>query len=200
LKSLLDHILQRRAERLVSRMSPFLPSPGSVLDIGCGTGHNAATLRAHYPGAEIIEADVIDMKVVGPPPVLIGTKEWPFADRQFACGLVTFVLHYAVDPVALLREARRVVAHRLIVLQSTYVGWLALNVLRGREFIQGRGGLQFARWVGLIKAGECSLQPRSFLDPGRLQTLFEHSGWSIKCRLPKYWPLTRVSRDLYVLE
>jgi SAM-dependent methyltransferase len=196
----MDRVLHYRAERILSRIGPFLPPQGTVLDIGCGTGHNAAAIRARYASVEVLEADVVDMKVTGPPPVLLDGKELPFGDGQFECGLALFVLHYSADPVALLCEARRVISRRLIVLQSTYEGWYSLMILRCRETVQGRGAFHLARRAGLIRPCRCSLRPRAFLNTGQLESLFKLSGWSVRCRLPQYRLMTRVSRDLYVLE
>jgi len=62
MKRLLERLLERRAEALARRISPFLANCDSVLDIGCGTGHNAAALRALRPRLLVYEADVVDMK------------------------------------------------------------------------------------------------------------------------------------------
>ena len=61
MKRVLERMLERRAEALARRIAPFLADDGTVLDIGCGTGHNAAALRVLRPQLAVCEADVVDM-------------------------------------------------------------------------------------------------------------------------------------------
>ena len=58
MKRLLERLLERRAEALACRLAPFLADCGSALDIGCGTGHNAAALRALCPQLAVCDLAV----------------------------------------------------------------------------------------------------------------------------------------------
>jgi SAM-dependent methyltransferase len=200
MKRLLERLLERRAEVLARRVEPFLADCGSVLDIGCGTGHNMAALRALCPQLAVGEADVVDMKVVGEPPVLIGNTVLPFPQDRFDCGLLLFVLHYPADPVSLLRESHRVVRRRLLILQSTWGDALSRWLLQGREWLQGVAAFHVAQRAGLIRPCRCPLRPARFLDRPQLEALFRDSGWAVRRRLEERWPGTHLSRDLYVLE
>jgi SAM-dependent methyltransferase len=184
---------------LLRRIEPFLPQHGRVLDIGCGTGHNAAGIRASQPRLRVTEADVVNMKVVGRPPVLF-TERLPFGDGTHDCGLLLFVLHYPQYPIELLREARRVVSGRLIVLQSTYSGGFSRRVLGVREWAQGRAAFGLARRVGLLAPVACPLTPARLMTRATLVHLFRESGWRAVRHSPENWPLTQISRDLFVLE
>lgn len=198
-KTLLSNNLTRRAQVIADRISPFLPGTGVVLDIGSGTGHNACELRRRT-GSRVIELDVTNMSTLGSPPLLFDGEHLPFPDDAVKCALMLFVLHYPEDPVALLREAHRVVTERMIVLQSTYSGPGALAVLRCRDALQGRLVFQVARCVGLIGNCECSLVPRRFFDRERLERSFSDARWEVVHHQPQKWPLLNLSRDLYVLE
>jgi SAM-dependent methyltransferase len=200
MKRMLERLLERRAEALARRIAPFLPAGGSALDIGCGTGHNGAALRALRPQLTVWEADVVDIKVVGAPPVLIHDAVLPFPQDRFDCGLLLFVLQYPADPVPLLREAHRVITQRLLVLQSTWGDALARWLLRGREWLQGAGAFHVARRTGLIRPCPCPLRPARLMDRPHLEDLFRASGWTVHRRQEERWPGTRLSRDLYVLE
>ena len=200
MKRLLERLLERRAEALARRISPFLANCDSVLDIGCGTGHNAAALRALRPRLLVYEADVVDMKVLGDPPMLIHQAVLPFPKDRFDCGLLLFVLHYPSDPLPLLREAHRVISSRLLVLQSTWGDALSRWLLRGREWIQGAAAFYVARRAGLIRPCLCPLRPARLMDRPHLEDLFRTSGWTVRRRQEQGWPSTRLSRDLYVLE
>jgi SAM-dependent methyltransferase len=191
MKRLLERLLERRAEALARRIAPFLADCGSALDIGCGTGHNAAALRAMRPRLAVCEADVVDMKVVGDAPVLIHEAVLPFPGDRFDCGLLLFVLQYPSDPVPLLREARRVISHRLLILQSTWGDALSRWLLRGREWMQGSVAFHVARRAGLIAPCRCPLRPARLMDRPHLEGLFRASGWSVHRRQEERWPGTR---------
>jgi len=193
-------ILERRAVDLINRIEAFLPGDCSVLDIGCGTGHNVAALLRQFPSLRCTEADVTNMKMIGTPPVLIESNHLQFPDNSFDVGLLLFVLHYPAEPMILLREARRVISRRLIVLQSTFQGARSRCVLAGREWMQGRGIFRVARMLGLVGGSGASLKPARLFDSQTLRQLFADAGWRVTHHQPQYWPLTRVSRGLYVLE
>lgn len=44
-------------EQMIRRLDWVAFTPGSVLDLGCGTGHGAAALAARWPGARMIALD-----------------------------------------------------------------------------------------------------------------------------------------------
>ena len=79
LKSLLDGVMERRARQLMEQVGAWLPAEGPVLDLGSGTGHLSARLEREL-GLEVVTADVSDIHVVGPPPVLIADGVLPFED------------------------------------------------------------------------------------------------------------------------
>lgn len=199
LRTLMSRMLERRAAALVGRLAPWIEPGGRVLDIGSGTGHNAAALMA-LRGCAVRQVDVADISVAGPPPLLFNGRDLPFADGQYETGLMLFVLQYVMDPAALLGEAHRVLSRRLIVIQSTWQSRAALAMLRLREWPEGRLGLWIARWSGLVQLGACSLRPQTYWDRERLEALFACTGWAVRQRLPEAWPGVKLSRDLYVLE
>jgi len=197
---MMDATLRRRAGQLLSRIERFLPRHGELLDIGCGTGHNAEAIRDAIPRLRVREADVVDMSVVGPPPVLFDGERLPFAAERFDVATLLFVLQYPRDPLALLREAHRVVGMRLIVIQSTQSGGISRRILTAREWAQGRGASAFARRIGFVPQHACPLRPARVMDRRNLRELFREAGWVVRRHAAQAWPLTGVSRDLFVLE
>lgn len=194
----MNQILNTRSKTLFQRISPFLPIKGQVLDIGCGTGHNAREIRDRT-ALDVYEADVENMKILPPPPIIFNGYDLPFENDSFQCVLLLFVLHYCKDIVSLLQEIRRVTSGALIVLQSTYVGIIGKATLQTRDWVEGTLAFYVARLVGLIGKYPCPLHPREFLERERLETMFNQAGWSITYFEPQYWPFVKVSRDLYVL-
>ncbi len=196
----LNYLMRRRARELALRLAPHVPVAGTLLDIGCGTGHNAVALREFFPRLQVIEADVVDMKTVGGPPVLIHDARLPFADGAFPAALLLFILHYPQDPGALVREALRVASHKLIVVQSTWVHRPARAVLQAREWIQGRGAFTLAKAVRFVKNVECPMRPIRYFDREMLDELLTQPGWVVTRPEGARVPLAGLSRDLYILE
>ena len=93
LKSLLDGVMERRAGQLMEQVRAWLPTEGPVLDLGSGTGHLSARLEREL-GLEVVTADVSDIHVVGPPPVLIADGVLPFEEGTLSAALL--VLHARV--------------------------------------------------------------------------------------------------------
>jgi ubiquinone/menaquinone biosynthesis C-methylase UbiE len=134
LTSLLDAVMERRADQLVKQVGDWLPSEGPVLDLGSGTGHLSARLERER-GLEMVTADVSDIHVVGPPPVLIADGVLPFEQKTFSAALLFFMLAYPNDPAGVLAEAARVTRGPIVLVQSLHSGRLGYACLRVREFL-----------------------------------------------------------------
>jgi SAM-dependent methyltransferase len=156
----LEAVLARRAERLDARFRRFLPPGGRVLDVGAGTGHNAAAV-ARTTGLVVVETDVARMRTSGPL-VLFGGRTLPFRDGVFACSLLLYVLHYARDPVRLLAEARRVSDGPVIVLQAIHGSAIGRKILPMWELVSGRLAFEVARRAGLVP--RCQLSHEDVVD------------------------------------
>lgn len=199
MKRLLDALMFRRAEQLVRRLRPHLPGSGRLLDVGSGTGHNALVLERRT-GLAVTEIDVAPMNCVGRTPLLFDGARLPFADAAFEAATLLFVLHYAVDPALLLREARRVTRGPLLVLQSVSASRTGAALLRAREWGQGRGAYRATQWAGLLPRGPHSLTPRCFHTRPSLDRLVAAAGLRVVVREPSVdgWP--GLSRELLGLE
>jgi SAM-dependent methyltransferase len=191
--------LRRRAGHLAGRIAPHLPAGATLLDIGSGTGHNAEALRAR--GARTCaEADVVDFHVVGGGPVLFDGARLPFADRVFDACLLAFVLSYADNPAALLREAGRVASRSVLVLQSSPRGRAGRVALRLRGWAQGRLAFRLCAILGLIPPSHSPLRSRRLLPRERVCGLADEVGLRLAQVVPDPGLLGLVSRDLFVLE
>jgi SAM-dependent methyltransferase len=199
MRVLLNHVMARRAERLVDWLVPHLPLEGPVLDIGAGTGHNAVALRRRRRGITI-NLDVADLHVVGERPARFDGLHMPFADGSFAAALILFVLQYSPDPVHLLREAARVSRGPVLVLQSTCAGRVSEAALRLYDLAWGPLAFTVARAAGLVAAERAPLFARALASRSTLRRTFEAAHLRPRPVRRERWPLLAVQRELYVLE
>jgi len=89
----------------------------SILDVGCGTGYLADHLREMH-GVEPTGVDIRDARVA---PIAFRSFEGtsiPCPDRSFDHVVLSFVLHHADDPLALIQECRRVARRSVIVFEE----------------------------------------------------------------------------------
>ncbi len=113
-------LMRRRAADKWRWLRPHLATPRRLLDLGAGDGFvgEAAAADMGLRDADVTLADVLDFNQTDLPLVRYDGRRLPFADRAFDATLLTFVLHHAADPDAVLRAARRVTAGRVLVLES----------------------------------------------------------------------------------
>lgn len=99
-------------------MEPFVPAgAGLVLDVGCGAGAFAATLRASRPGAKLeiwgveIMPEAAELARGAVDRVLVGdavSRVAELPDAGFDCVVLNDVLEHLAEPAPLLRQVRRV--------------------------------------------------------------------------------------------
>ncbi len=199
---LLNRLMTWRARRLAARVAPLLPETGEILDLGSGTGHNAACLRRLRPGG-VLEVDVVDFSVVGPGPALFDGRRLPFSDARFDAVTLIYVLQYAPDPVALLKEARRVCRGNIVVVQTVWEGSVGPGLYRINEAIS-RLGFHAARLFGAINPVSCPLHSRAALSRAALLQIVRRAGlapeaWRAERHLPGL-PLSRITCSLAPVE
>ena len=103
-------------------------SGDSVLDVGCGTGHLSAYLQEMYG----VDPSGVDVKTSVRPRSLSASstaRQSPFPDHAFDHVVISEVLHHSHDPMALIRECRRVARRSTIVFEDLPDGRLGKLVL-----------------------------------------------------------------------
>ena len=101
------------------------PAPGSVLDVGTGSGLWAEAFASHGLRASGIDPNP---ELLARAKALVKGVEFrkgsaealPYADASFDLVFLGHVLHETDDPLAALREARRVARLRVAVLEWPY--------------------------------------------------------------------------------
>jgi SAM-dependent methyltransferase len=169
LKRIFDDVMERRAGRLMNLVGATLPTDGPLLDLGSGTGHLSARLEREL-GVAVVAADVSDIHVVGPRPVLIDDGVLPFETGTFSATLLFFMLGYPKEPRAVLREAARVSRGPIILVQSVSSGRLGYGWHRGREFLWTFVAFHLSRLVGYVpRDAAFSMSTRRFYTAEELR-------------------------------
>jgi len=182
LKRLFDAVMERRSRRLMEQVGTWLPADGPVLDLGSGTGHLSAWLERER-GITVVSADVSDLHVVGPPPVLIADGALPFADGTFSATLLVFMLAYPGNPAGVLAEAARVTRGPVILVQSVHSSLLGYTWLRVREFFWTLVAFRVSKLIGYVpREAVFSMHTRRFYTATALERDLATAGLRVRSR------------------
>ena len=182
LKWMLDAVMERRARRLLEQVREWLPTEGPVLDLGSGTGHLSHELEREL-GLEVVGADVSDIHVVGPPPVLIADGVLPFEDGTFSAALLFFMLAYPKDPADVLAEAARVTRGPVVLVQSLHSGRFGYAWLRVREFFWTLVAFHVSKVLGYVPPdAPFTMNTRRFYTARELQRDVNAAGLRIRSK------------------
>jgi SAM-dependent methyltransferase len=185
LKSMLDAVMERRARRLMDQVGAWLPAEGPLLDLGSGTGHLSALLEREL-GLEVVTADVSDIHVVGPAPVLIADGALPFEEKTFSAALLAFMLAYPNDPARVLAEAARVTRGPIILVQTLHSDRLGYAWLRVREFLWTIVAFHVSRVLGYVHPkAKFTMNTRRFYTAHRLERDVMAAGLRIRSRFER---------------
>lgn len=106
------------AQQKIRRITKYLRSGATILDVGCGPGSVCLLLKQR--GFDVTPLDVADLSFSHEVrPVVYDGKRMPFAAGAFDIALLLTVLHHAAEPEAVIAEARRV-ARRIIIIEDVY--------------------------------------------------------------------------------
>ncbi len=122
----------RRVEALKDQISPYLPHHGELLDVGSGDGFLASLLNAERPDLNISGIDVLLRPDAYIPVEKFDGLVIPYPDRSVDAVLIVDVLHHTIDPMVLLREARRVTRGSIILKDHLVHGigsWMTLRAM-----------------------------------------------------------------------
>ncbi len=107
--------LRRADPRIAARLVAALGPPAPLLNLGAGTGNYEPEDRwvvAVEPSVEMIR----QRPARAAPAVRAVAQALPFAEGAFEAGLAVLTVHHWPDPLAGLRELRRVVRGRIVIL------------------------------------------------------------------------------------
>ena len=131
-------ISQPRARVLAERLSSHLSAVTDVLDVGCGDGSVALRIKQRLPHLSIKGVDVLVLPHRKIDVERYDGKTLPCADKGFDAVLLVDMLHHTEDPLAMLREARRVARKLVLIKDHTMDGLFANATLRFMDWWPNR--------------------------------------------------------------
>ncbi|CPR08359.1 type 11 methyltransferase [Mycobacterium bohemicum DSM 44277] len=110
-------VLAKRLESQAELLGDHIGRGDTVLDVGCETGHLCKFL-ADMHGATATGIDVHDARSIPIDFSVFDGRSIPFADNAFDHVVISFVLHHCNDPMALIKECRRVARRSVIAFED----------------------------------------------------------------------------------
>lgn len=132
------YVHRRRIEVLARHLAGLLPRSASVLDVGCGDGRLAAQIAQTRYDVRLSGIDVSRRPETAIPVREFDGSTIPYPDKSFETVLFVDVLHHTVDPMILLREARRVARAAILIKDHSLCGLLAFRTLRFMDEVGNR--------------------------------------------------------------
>jgi SAM-dependent methyltransferase len=154
-------VVPRRAKILTSHLATLIPERARILDAGCGDGAIATLLVDQIPGASVQGIDTLVWPEAKIPVRKFDGERIPFDDGSFDIVMFVDVLHHARNPMALLREARRV--GRLVLVKDHFRQGFAAGIT-----------LRFMDWVG--NAHHHVALPYNYWTPAEWAAAFDEVG------------------------
>jgi len=126
---------RRRVRVLASHLAALIPPKSKVLDVGCGDGVIDSLIMQQSPGVVVEGIDVLVRPTAKIPVRRFDGLHIPYPDASLDVVMFVDVLHHAVDPLLLLREAIRVSKGAILIKDHVRQGFLAARTLRFMDWI-----------------------------------------------------------------
>jgi SAM-dependent methyltransferase len=175
--------LDERARLIADQIEPYLVGK-RVLDIGCGDGMIGEALVNRGWIVRMVDVkNYVDPRVRVPVQLISENEPLPFNCKEFDVVLLLTVLHHAEAPLELLKEAVRLTARRLIVIESVF-GVVPEqdskpSPLHALNVVQQRSYAIIVDWVYNRLLHEDVLVPYNFFVPLGWKALLELAGLRI---------------------
>lgn len=176
----------RRVRLLAEQLAPLMPKNGSVLDLGCGDGTLAATIKSLRPDITVTGLETLARESCHIDVEQFDGYSVPRGNDSMDTVLLVDVLHHADDPRRLLSEALRVARQSVVIKDHNRNGLFAKATLRLMDRIgNARYGVALPHnywsrkeWIAAFETLECqatTYQSRPNLYPWPASTIFGRS-------------------------
>lgn len=110
-------------KKMAENCDGYIKKGSKMLDLGCGSGIVSREFARRFQ-VDVMGVDIVDLRVVPLRLQLINGRDLPFDDGSFDTILISYVLHHTKDPIAIIKEAKRVVKHggHIIVFEDLFEG------------------------------------------------------------------------------
>lgn len=137
---LLDYIhgqlvFKRRVQVLSGSIAKLIPQNSTILDIGCGDGLIDKLIIEQRPDVKITGLDILVRDKTFIEVIKFDGKSIPFPDNQFDCAIFIDVLHHTIDPMVLLKEAKRIAKKFIIIKDHSRDGFLSNETLKLMDWV-----------------------------------------------------------------
>jgi len=122
-------IYERAARKMCLVCQDFIKEGSSILDLGCGSGIIGKEFEKFFQ-AKLTGIDIKNQIVEKISFQIYDGKNIPFPENSFDVVLINYVLHHAGDPVALLKEAKRVAKDKIVIFEDLSEGFLSELICR----------------------------------------------------------------------
>lgn len=124
-----DYIHIRRVEVLKKHLIRLIQESSTLLDVGAGDGLLDFVIMQKRPDIKIKSIDPVIRNKTYVPVSSFNGKSIPFDDSSFDIVMFIDILHHTEDPLALLKEAKRVASKSIIIKDHTQSGLFAKTTL-----------------------------------------------------------------------
>jgi len=118
MRKLIEKKIKNRTEKIVNTFDKFINRDERILDIGAGGGWIGKEIQ-NRKAASVTLLDVMnfnqipDLKLT-----LYDGENFPFLVNTFDTSLLIFTLHHCLNPLKVLKEAKRVTREKIIIIED----------------------------------------------------------------------------------
>ncbi|MEK6808760.1 MAG: class I SAM-dependent methyltransferase [Nanoarchaeota archaeon] len=124
----------KRSENVVKQFKGLIDENDTVLDVGLGNGIIADYIKKVFK-ANIEGVDVVDYNETDIKNTIYDGLYLPFANNSYDCVLILETLHHCTDFKLVLKEAKRVVKKRVIIMEDIHEGIFEKYLLLFHDYI-----------------------------------------------------------------
>ena len=130
------YVFQRRVLKLAKHIASWLPPNSKVLDVGCGDGLlDSLIAKQHKEPLEIEGIDVLLRKHTHIPVKLFDGTHIPYEDNSFDVVIFVDVLHHTEHLQILLKEAKRIARHSIVLKDHATDDMFAIPTLHFMDWV-----------------------------------------------------------------